>query len=567
MWRELRLGLAGAQSPARAAQPVGIRAGRSILSAEFLAQAAGWFAHFQALATGDVALYFEDTLHAAAALLGAWHARKTVWWPGDALPATAQRLSDKVGAFAGDWPGHADAKAAVADAPQPDWQPLDPLAPQLVVFTSGSSGEPTAIVKQLHQLFDEVRALEAEFGARLDGATIHATVSHQHIYGLLFRVLWPLAAGRPTAAQRVAYLEDLHSAPGPGSGRLALIASPAHLKRLQLAVTGDLPQRLAAVFSSGGPLPAEALGPCAERLGQTPIEVYGSSETGGVAWRQRPPGAGDAEPWRALPGVEWQLSDGQLQLRSAHIGGDDWYTAADHARAEGPGFVLLGRADRIVKVEEKRVSLAAVEQALTSSGQVLEARALLLPGSRQELGVVLVPTAEAWTTIEQAGRNAWLAPLRERLAAQLEATVRPRRWRLVSELPANTQGKATQAALQALFDPMRPPARVLLREPLTARLRLDIEARHPGFEGHFDNQPVLPGVVQLDWAERFARELFALQPDLKGLDQLKFQQVIRPGTAVDIELTVNADGSELRFALSSDHGAHASGKLRFGAAA
>ncbi len=560
MWRELRLGLAGALSPVRAAQPVGIRAGRAVMSAEFWAQAAGWFVHFQALATGDVALHFEDTLHAAAALFGAWHAGKTVWWPGDALPATAQRLSDRVGSFAGDWPSRPDATATVADAPQPDWQPLDPRSPQLVVFTSGSSGEPTAIPKQLHQLFDEVRALEAEFGARLDGATVHATVSHQHIYGLLFRVLWPLAAGRPTAAQRVAYLEDLHAAPG----RIVLIASPAHLKRLQLAITGDLPERLAAVFSSGGPLPADALGPCAERLGRTPIEVYGSSETGGVAWRQRPPGAGDAEPWRALPGVEWRLNDGQLQLRSAHIGGDAWYTAADHARAEGEGFVLLGRADRIVKVEEKRVSLAAVEQALTVSGQVQEARALLLPGSRQELGVVLVPTAEAWASIEQAGRSTWLAPLRERLAAQLEATVRPRRWRLVSELPANTQGKTTQAALQALFDPMRPPARMLLREPLTARLRLDIEARHPAFEGHFDGQPVLPGVVQLDWAERFARELFALQPAFAGLDQLKFQQVIRPGGNVELELTVNAEGSELRFALTSERGAHASGKLRFG---
>ena len=566
MWREPRLGLAGALSPARAARPVGWRAGRNVMTAEFIAQAAGWFAHFQALAVGDVALHFEDTLHAAAALFGAWHARKTVWWSGDALPATAQRLSAQVGAFAGDWPSRSDAVAAVPDAAVPDWQALDPQARQLVVFTSGSSGEPSAISKQLHQLFDEVSALEAAFGARLDGATVHATVSHQHIYGLLFRVLWPLAAGRPVAAQRVGYLEDLHAVPG----RIALIASPAHLKRLQLANTGDLPGRLAAVFSSGGPLPAESLAPCIERLGQTPIEVYGSSETGGVAWRQRPPGASDAEPWRALPGVEWQLDDGQLQLRSAHIGNHasgGWYTAADHARAEGPGFVLLGRADRIVKVEEKRVSLAAVEQALLDGAQVREARALLLPGSRQELAVVLVPTADAWALIDAGGRAAWLAPLRERLAALLEATVRPRRWRLVSELPANTQGKTTQAALQALFDPMRPPARVLAREPLSATLRLDIEARHPAFDGHFVDQPVLPGVVQLDWAERFARELFALQPAFAGLEQLKFQQVIRPCGSVELTLAVAADGSELRFALKSERGPHASGKLRFGAAA
>ena len=124
MWREPRLGLAGALSPARAARPVGWRAGRNVMTAEFIAQAAGWFAHFQALAVGDVALHFEDTLHAAAALFGAWHARKTVWWSGDALPATAQRLSAQVGAFAGDWPSRSDAVAAVPDAAVPDWQAL-----------------------------------------------------------------------------------------------------------------------------------------------------------------------------------------------------------------------------------------------------------------------------------------------------------------------------------------------------------------------------------------------------------------------------------------------------------
>jgi 3-hydroxymyristoyl/3-hydroxydecanoyl-(acyl carrier protein) dehydratase len=114
---------------------------------------------------------------------------------------------------------------------------------------------------------------------------------------------------------------------------------------------------------------------------------------------------------------------------------------------------------------------------------------------------------------------------------------------------------------------MRPPARVLAREPLSATLRLDIEARHPAFDGHFVGQPVLPGVAQLDWAERFARELFALQPAFVGLEQLKFQQVIRPGSTIELTLAVNAEGSELRFALTSERGPHASGKLRFGAAA
>ncbi|MFO1252509.1 MAG: AMP-binding protein [Inhella sp.] len=561
MWRELALGLAGPLSPMRQAQPVGFRAGQAVMQPEWRAEVAGWAAHFAAQPGADVALYFEDSLHAAAALFGAWHASKTVWWPGDALPATAERLAAQVAHLAGDWP--ATNCARVAPQTEPDWQPLNAQAPALVVFTSGSTGEPVAIPKRLHQLFDEVRALEASFGSRLEGARVVGTVSHQHIYGLLFRLLWPLAAGRPIVAERQAYLEDLTQQPG----RLALVASPAHLKRLALPDLAGLPERLAAVFTSGGPLPDDALAPCAEGLGQTPIEVYGSSETGGVAWRQRAPGDDAQHPWRALPGVDWRIEDDQLALRSPQLGSLDWFLAADRVRAEGPGFVLLGRADRIVKIEEKRVSLAAIEQALLALGGVQELRLPLLPGRRQELGVVLVPTAAAWEAIETQGRTAWLAPRKRALEPLLEATVRPRRWRLVSELPVNAQGKTTQAALAALFDPMRPSARLLQREAQRACWAIEVEARHPGFDGHFPGHPVLPGVVQLDWAERFGREAFAhLLPAFAGLDQLKFQQVIPPGARVELELQCDEAGRELRFVLRSARGPHASGKLRFAAA-
>lgn len=560
MWRELHLGLSGPLSPARQAAPVGWREGRALMQAEWRAEAAAWAASFARLPGADIALYFDDSLQAAAALFAAWHAGKTVWWPGDALPATAERLAAMP--CAGDWPTRADALRAAPTAAEPDWLPLDPEREALVVFTSGSTGEPAALPKRLAQLFDEVRALETAFGARLGEAEVQGTVSHQHIYGLLFRLLWPLAAGRAIAARRVAYIEDLAANPRP----LVLIASPAHLKRLDNLPAA--PAQLRAVFSSGGPLPDEALGPCARALGQTPIEVYGSSETGGVAWRQRAVGSQEDAAWRALPGVDWQLEGETLRLRSPHLGrGETWFEAADRARAEGPGFVLLGRADRIVKIEEKRVSLGAIEQALLASGRLRALQLVLLPGRRQELGVVLVPREEEWAAIEAQGRAAWLQPLRATLEPLLEPTVRPRRWRLISELPTNLQGKSTQAALLALFDPLRPPARLLAREGQRVRLQLEVEARHPGFDGHFPQHPVLPGVVQLDWAERFGRECFpGLGPRLAGLEQLKFQQIVPPGTRLLLELEAAADGSSLRFAMTSARGAHASGRLCFEAA-
>ncbi|WP_246480092.1 AMP-binding protein [Inhella gelatinilytica] len=570
MWRELTLGLAAPIAEARLQQPVGWRGQQPVRWSDWLAEAQAWRLALERQPHPASALYFEDALSAAAALFAAWHAGRTVWWPGDALPATARRLQELGIPLVGDWPqALAPLRLDEAASAEPAldhavWSPLDPEAEALVVFTSGTTGEPVALPKHLHQLFDEVRALEAAFGMRLQGVDrVVATVSHQHIYGLLFRVLWPLAAGRPLVAQRVAYLEDL----GAGTARLAVVASPAHLKRLEASQLQPLAPRLAALFSSGGPLPAQALAPCFSQLGQTPIEVYGSSETGGVAWRQRAPGAGEDAAWRPLPGVTWELRDERLYLRSPHLPTPDWWPTQDRARAAWDGFELLGRADRIVKIEEKRVSLTAVEQALRGCGEVADVRLVVLPGLRHELGVVLVPDVAGWASIERGGRAAWLAQRRAALAEVLEPTVRPRRYRLMAELPVNAQGKTPQAVLQALFDPLRPAVRSMTRPDEGVRFVLDVEARHPGFEGHFPGHPVLPGVVQLDWVERLAREVFAdLPPHVNGLEQLKFQQVIRPDSCVELRLQWDASKRQLRFAFSSEVGAHASGRLCFSGA-
>ena len=78
------------------------------------------------------------------------------------------------------------------------WRAPDRDAAFAEFRTSGTTGEHHGVVKSLRHLEDEVETLESAFGASIpDSAQVFATVSHQHIYGLLFRILWPLAAGRP----------------------------------------------------------------------------------------------------------------------------------------------------------------------------------------------------------------------------------------------------------------------------------------------------------------------------------------------------------------------------------
>lgn len=552
----------------------GWRDGAPVLYGELAARMHAWRALLVGLPGRHYALYIEDSLEFGAALLGAWQAGKTVWLTADTLDASCAALATRVDGFLGEFPAgrqpllplHGAALAAVAPA-------LDLAADALVVHTSGSTGEAQAIPKRLSQIDSEVSVLEQMFGARVRGAAVLATVSHQHIYGLLFKVLWPLCAARPLHAGAVAYPEQL-------AGMLAarpcvLVGSPAHLKRLpgHLDWRGASAQ-LRAIYSSGGPLPEDAAHACAALLGHAPVEVYGSSESGGVAWRQRTPGlsamaAAESAAWQAFPNVAWRVAyvGEALEVRSPHLPDDGWLALADRARSVDAGrFELLGRADRIVKVEEKRVSLDALERALAASPLVAEARVLQDAGARGQLAAVVVLTEQGRAQLDAAGKLALNRGLRALLAGAAEAVALPRRWRYPQQMPVNAQGKTTQAALLALLQdgrPRQPQSRELEASVGKVVLELTISADLLYFDGHFTGAPILPGVAQLDWAMAYARRYFDPPGVFKDVAALKFQQVIRPGAVVQLELLHDAQKGSVQFRYLSTAGQHASGRITF----
>ena len=595
-WSALARLMSQVARPDAASRVLAWRDGRPVAGAAFAARVADYRAALCAAPGSRWALYGDDTVDFAAALFGAWHAGKTVVVPGDAQPDTLARLRTLADGFLGDLPGALEAPSAAADGMA--WPALDPQATRLVVHTSGTSGEPLAIAKTLAQLDAEVHALEQRFGTLCDtglapvnqdagdpgafdfGAQagsddadepvrVWATVSHQHIYGLLFRVLWPLAAGRAFVAERLAWPEQIADSL---HGAAVLVSSPTHLARLPDALDWSRAREaLRAVFSSGGPLPEEAAGQAMALLGTAPVEVYGSSETGGVAWRQR---ARHGDTWQPLPGVDFRVEDGLLEVRSPHLADDGWWRTADRAAPAGDGmdgFELLGRSDRLVKIGEKRVSLTAIEQRLLETGDVAQARVLMLEQGAADGGEAAYERPVVVAELSAAGRRKLLAHGKPALVAELRAALLqgierlalPRRWRFVDALPVNAQGKTTLAALEALFRPVRPHLAWGESDATHATARIAVDANLAVFDGHFPDRPVLPGIAQVDWAIAWGRERFGVAAPFLRLEALKFPLPVAPGDSLDAEWHWNAGTATLRFELRSALGVHSSGRAVF----
>ncbi len=76
---------------------------------------------------------------------------------------------------------------------------------------------------------------------------------------------------------------------------------------------------------------------------------------------------------------------------------------------------------------------------------------------------------------------------------------------------------------------------VMLRESGEEELFvLELAPEELCFQGHFPDNPILPGVVQVDWAIRFGQEAFGPLGDFQGMLNLKFMDLIRPGERLEL---------------------------------
>lgn len=513
---------------------------------------------FQQQQIRAVALWLEDAAHLACTLLAAWHANvKTLFVP-NLTPESLQWANELADLWLCDdlnqLPEQPQAVSLFADfaknSPIPTACKLlfdFTNQTELLMKTSGSTGEAKTIVKTAEQMWISAEVIAADLQLAADNQTTAiSSVSIQHIYGLTVQIMMGLVRGWRLGRKQQFYPEHILAECQKRSHNV-LISSPAMLSRIHWE-TLHLPN-LSLITSSGGALSEQDSSLIRQKQGCPVVEIYGSTETGPIAFRQ------DVGLWTPMQRTTLgQDEQGALWIEA------DWVSerqqTADAVEFLDGAFALLGRIDRIVKVGDKRTSLVSVEQDLNKNELVSDCYIGQYPAqqlNQQRLAAWVELNAAGIELLREQGRKAVVSALRQHLAQHQDISAIPRYWRFTDKLPRNSQSKISKLAfnktcLEKQNDPIWQTAEKSETEyRILGKVPLDLSY----FAGHFANFPLVPGVVELQWITDQIAVFFGKEIALQRVDNLKFQKFLRPNDCFELCLHWEQAKNRVKFQLQT----------------
>jgi acyl-coenzyme A synthetase/AMP-(fatty) acid ligase len=244
-------------------------------------------------------------------------------------------------------------------------------------------------------------------------------------------------------------LEPVYSFPqeilGAASDTEATILVSVPSQYLVLKTESLQRHNLRLAFSSAGMLPRPDADYFHGKTGIAVTEIYGSTETGGIAWKVALP---DIQVFRTFKGIDWKLHNGRLQLRSDFLSPelprdqDGFFTTADRAEPCGADSLTFhGRADDIVKVGGRRVDLSEICDKLKSLSGVRDAVVFAMharTGRGSDIAALIAGTAD-------------VSAIRSGLAKICEPYVIPRHIKIVESIPVLPTGKYDRAMVEKFF--------------------------------------------------------------------------------------------------------------------
>jgi len=396
---------------------------------------------------GAVALPCTEQLRAKDLALRLRHARPA------AVVADARDL-DELHAAGPDCPVLlADDDALLAGAPQPAVE-LGPEDPALVIFTSGTSGEPKAVLHGQRYLSGQALQAEHWLDAR-PGELVWCTAAAGWSKSARNTFIAPWLRGARAL---------LHDARFDPAQRLDLIEredvdvlcmAPTEYRVIANRTTLR-PVGLRTAVAAGEALNAEVVETWRDEVGVVVRDGYGQTETGAVTGMPVGEPVRPGSMGRPLPGVRIDVRDGQLHLDAAssptfflHYLGHDPHTGpwatGDLVEVDDDGFLWFrGRADDVIVSSGYRIGPTEVEGALGSHPAVADAAVVGAPDAeRGEIVRAVVVLRDGWSA-----DDALVRALQDHVKAETAPYKYPRIVEFAPALPRTASGKLRRAALR-----------------------------------------------------------------------------------------------------------------------
>lgn len=319
----------------------------------------------------------------------------------------------------------------------------------LVFHTSGSTSKPKKIVKTYESLAKEVAFHRDRLSIAPDTVFL-ATIETHHMYGKLWKEMLPDAAGC-VADPEVIFAPETLLMKMKAAKKVFFVTTPTFLKRFcAYADLYDVPQNCVEIITSGALLDPDTSAAAKRVFGIAPQEIFGSTETGGVAWRRQDEKNVEKYDWHVFDPVKVEASkEGRLIVNSPFSFKKNFEMGDGVELSEdGRHFKLFGRMDRVVKIAEQRISLPEMEEKINGLDGVDDVALVSLDGEKGPyLGAVIVASDKKLKSHDAQS----ILLMRKRLISIFPNGAVPRRFRFVSEIPRNPQGKVLVSELKKIL--------------------------------------------------------------------------------------------------------------------
>ncbi len=334
---------------------------------------------------------------------------------------------------------------------------LDPDDPAVIIFTSGTTGEPKGVVYPQRYLLGQRLQAEHWVGAhRGELAWCTAAPGWSKSTRNAFIAPWLAGAAALIHDSRFDPAERLNVIEREGVN--VLCQAPTEYRILAKRTELRPMPSLRRMISAGEPLNPEVIRLFRERLGMGIGDGYGQTETGpvtGMRPNEDDP-ARDGSMGRPLPGIETKVINGELQVRPDSVPSffshyideppfdGEWWPTGDQVRKDDDGYLWFeGRDDDIIITAGYRVGPFEVESALVSHPAVAEAAAV--PAPDEERGSVV----RAIVVLAEGEPSDVLASeLQEHVRSVTAPYKYPRIVEFTDELPKTPSGKIRRAELR-----------------------------------------------------------------------------------------------------------------------